>query len=123
MTAPPATSIQAHFAHVDDPRIDRNKAHSLLDMFVIAICAIICGANDWVAVEEFGNAKLPWLRRFLALPNGIPSHDTFGRVFAHLNPDQLEQGFTNWFAALHAVTDGEVIAVDGKRLRQSADRA
>jgi predicted transposase YbfD/YdcC len=92
-------------------------------MFVIAICAIICGANDWVAVEEFGNAKLTWLRRFLALPNGIPSHDTFGRVFAHLNPDQLEQGFTNWFAALHDATDGEVVAVDGKRLRQSADRA
>jgi len=123
MTASPAASIQAHFAHVDDPRIDRKKAHSLLDMFVIAICAIICGANDWVAVAEFGSAKRAWLHRFLDLPNGTPSHDTFGRVFAHLNPDQLEQGFTNWFAALHAATDGEVVAVDGKRLRQSADRA
>jgi predicted transposase YbfD/YdcC len=123
MTATPAASIQTHFAHVDDPRIDRNKAHSLLDMFVIAICAIICGANDWVAVEEFGNAKRSWLRRFLDLPNGIPSHDTFGRVFARLDPDQLEQGFTNWFAALHEATDGEVVAVDGKQLRQSADRA
>jgi predicted transposase YbfD/YdcC len=92
-------------------------------MFVIAICAIICGANDWVAVEEFGNAKHAWLRRFLDLSNGIPSHDTFGRVFARLAPDQLEQGFTNWFAALHDATDGEVVAVDGKRLRQSADRA
>jgi predicted transposase YbfD/YdcC len=123
MTATPAASIQTHFAHVDDPRIDRNKAHSLLNMFVIAICAIICGANDWVAVEEFGNAKITWLRRFLALPNGIPSHDTFGRVFARLDPDQLEQGFTSWFAALHEATEGEVVAVDGKRLRQSADRA
>ncbi len=123
MTATPVTSIQAHFAHVEDPRIDRKKAHSLLDMFVIAICATICGANDWVAVEEFGNAKHAWLCRFLDLSNGVPSHDTFGRVFARLDPDQLEQGFTNWFAALHEATAGEVIAVDGKRLRQSADRA
>jgi hypothetical protein len=69
-------------------------------MFVIAICAIICGANDWVAVEAFGTAKRAWLRRFLDLSNGIPSHDTFGRVVARLDLDQLEQGFTTWFAAL-----------------------
>jgi predicted transposase YbfD/YdcC len=123
MTATPVTSIQAHFAHVNDPRIDRNTAHSLLDMFVIAICAIICGANDWVAVEAFGNAKCAWFRRFLDLSNGIPSHDTFGRVFARLDPDQLEQGFTTWFAAVHEVTAGEIVAVAGKRLRQPADRA
>jgi hypothetical protein len=77
MNDEPTASISEHFAGLEDPRIDRTKLHQLLDILVIAICAIICGADDWVEVELFGNAKLVWLRTFLELPNGIPSHDTW----------------------------------------------
>jgi len=80
-------SIGEHFATLDDPRIDRTKRHKLLDIVSIAICAVICGADGWVGVEECGKAKEKWLRTFLELPNGIPSHDTFGRVFAQLDRD------------------------------------
>lgn len=78
----PAVAISDHFADLEDPRIDRTKLHQLLDIIIVAICAVICGADSWVEVEEFGNAKIDWFRTFLELPNGIPSHDTFGRVFA-----------------------------------------
>ena len=93
MNNQPTASITEHFASLEDPRIERTKLHQLLDILVIAICAVICGADDWVEVELFGNAKLTWLRTFLELPNGIPSHDTFGRVFARLNPEQFQQCF------------------------------
>lgn len=82
MSSPAAPNLTKHFANLTDPRVDRTKEHLLLDMVVIAICAILAGADGWVAVEAFGHAKEKWLRTFLALPNGIPSHDTFGRVFA-----------------------------------------
>ena len=121
MTASPATNIRHHFATVADPRIDRTKAHDLLDIIVIAICAIVCGADSWVEVENFGNAKLDWLRRFMPLPNGIPSHDTFGEVFARLDPAQFQTSFLNWVRAVMQVTSGQVIAVDGKTLRRSHD--
>jgi predicted transposase YbfD/YdcC len=92
-----------------------------MDIIVIAICAIICGADDWTEVELFGNAKLSWLRTFLELPNGVPSHDTFGRVFARLNPEQFQQCFLEWVQAVSVVTGGQVIAIDGKVLRGSCD--
>ena len=79
----PAASIEGHFAGVRDPRIERGKLHKLLDILVIAICAVICGADTWVDVELFGRSKAAWLKGFLELPNGIPSHDTFGRVFSY----------------------------------------
>jgi hypothetical protein len=82
----PAT-IAAYFGSLEDPRIDRTKHHQLLDILIIAICAVICGADDWVAVESFGQANREWLETFLPLEGGIPSHDTFGRVFARLSPD------------------------------------
>lgn len=122
MNDEPTASITEHFKSLQDPRIDRTKLHQLLDILVIAICAIICGADDWVEVELFGNAKLAWLRTFLELPNGIPSHDTFGRVFARLNAEQFQQCFLAWIQAVSAVTRGQVVAIDGKVLRGSCNR-
>lgn len=118
----PLAALNHAFADLDDPRVDRTKEHALLDVVAIAICAVICGADSWVAVEEFGNAKHTWLRTFLALPNGIPSHDTFGRVFAALDAEQFQQGFLRWVRTVWPPTAGEVIAVDGKTLRSSHDR-
>jgi hypothetical protein len=86
---------------------------------VDALCAVLCGANDWVAVETFGKAKEGWFKRFLALPNGIPSHDTFGRVFALLSPGQFQEGFVSWIQAVVQVVAGQVVAIDGKTLRRS----
>jgi predicted transposase YbfD/YdcC len=117
-----SAALVDHFGALEDPRIDRQKQHQLLDILIIAICAVLCGANDWVAVETFGKAKQEWFQRFLALPNGIPSHDTFGRVFALLSPDQLQEGFVSWIQAVAEVTDGQVVAIDGKTLRRSYDR-
>jgi predicted transposase YbfD/YdcC len=115
-------SISEHFSDIDDPRVDRTKQHSLLNIIVIAICAVICGADGWVAVEEFGKAKKKWLSTFLELPNGIPSHDTFGRVFARLDPEAFQRSFINWVQAISDITQGEVIAIDGKKLRRSHDK-
>jgi len=92
-----------------------------LDIITIAICAIVCGADGWTGVEKFGNAKLAWFKSFLNLPNGIPSHDTFGRVFARLDPEVFQRCFLNWMQAVYKVTSGEVVAVDGKCLRRSYD--
>lgn len=115
--------ITDHFADLADPRVDRTKAHELTDMITIAICAIICGANDWVAVETFGNAKLAWFRKFLSLTNGIPSHDTFGRVFAALDPEAFGRCFLSWVQSLATLSQGQVVAIDGKALRHSFDQA
>jgi predicted transposase YbfD/YdcC len=122
MPEPVVTSIQQHFGAVRDPRIDRCKRHQLLDILVIAICAIICGADDWTEIEAFGEAKLAWFQMFLALPHGIPSHDTFGRVFARLDPAQFEACFLRWIRALAELLPAEVVAIDGKELRRSCDR-
>jgi len=94
----------------------------LLDLIVIAICAVICGADTWVDIELFGNAKLDWFHKFLDLPNGIPSHDTFGRVFARLDPEQFQLCFLHWVRAVFQVTQGQVVPIDGKTLRRSHDR-
>jgi predicted transposase YbfD/YdcC len=121
MLPTPAT-IVTHFQSLEDPRTDHTKRHALLDIVTIALCGVICGADNWVEIEAFGKAKLPWLRTFLALPNGIPSHDTFGRVFAALDPDQFGQCFLAWIQTVAARTAGEVVAIDGKTLRRSHDR-
>jgi DDE_Tnp_1-associated/Transposase DDE domain len=115
-------SIVEHFAGLIDPRLERQKQHKLIDILVIALCAVLCGANDWVAVETFGKAKEAWFRRFLALPNGIPSHDTFGRVFALLSPEQFQECFVSWIQAVVQTVAGQLVAIDGKTLRRSYDR-
>lgn len=118
----PLGGLRTHFAPLDDPRIERTKLHSLLDIIVIAICAVICGADSWVEIEEFGNAKRTWFRTFLELPNGIPSHDTFGRVFAALDPQQFQQCFLAWVQTAVTRADAQIVALDGKTLRRSHDR-
>lgn len=118
-----AASIELHFGDLKDPRVDRTKRHKLLDIVVITICGVVCGADDWVSIEEFGNAKVQWFRQFLELPNDIPSHDTFGRVFGKLDPDQFHTCFMNWILAVSEIIEGQVIAIDGKTLRRSHDKA
>jgi predicted transposase YbfD/YdcC len=115
-------TIEQHFGDLTDPRIDRTKLHKLLDILVIAICAVIAGADNWEDVEEFGKARIEWLQTFLELPNGIPSHDTFTRVFARLDPEQFQTCFIRWMSAVSEVIGGQVIAVDGKVLRRSHDK-
>lgn len=122
MSSPSAADLTRHFAKLTDPRVDRTKDHLLLDIVIIAICAILAGADGWVAVEAFGRAKETWLRTFLELPNGIPSHDTFGRVFAALDPFEFEQSFLSWVQAVSAKLGGTSVAVDGKTLRRSHDK-
>lgn len=117
------TCLRTQFATLPDPRVERAKRHDLLDILTIALCAVLCGADTWVDVEAFGTAKLTWLRTFLALPNGIPSHDTFGRVFAALDPAAFETAFLGWVRAVTTVTAGAIVAIDGKTLRRSHDRA
>jgi len=114
--------ITVHFAELDDPRSGPAILHLLIDIVVIALCAVICGADEWVEVEQFGQAKYAWLKGFLELPHGIPSHDTFGRVFARLDAKQFAQSFLSWVRAVAQVTKGQVIAIDGKTLRRSHDR-
>jgi predicted transposase YbfD/YdcC len=121
MPTPPTASILAHFQALEDPRISPATRHKLLDVVAIALCAVICGADTWVEVEAFGRAKQEWLRTFLELPHGIPAHDTFGRVFAALDPAQFEAGFRSWVTAVAAASGGTVVAVDGKTLRRSHD--
>ncbi len=110
------------FGDLQDPRPGHNVMHRLSDMLAIAILAVLCGADSWVDVATFGRCKRDWLGTFLALPHGIPSHDTFGRVFSRLDPMQFEKCFMNWMAAV-AQSDVRLIAVDGKTLRHSFDRA
>lgn len=121
MAEEPAGSIWIHFSKLEDPRIDRQKLHPLMDIIVIAICAVICGAETWVDMENFGKARIEWFKKFLELPNGVPSHDTFGRVFGLLKASAFEACFFDWVQAVNQVTKGQVIAIDGKELRHSYD--
>lgn len=114
--------LMRHFAQLDDPRVERTKLHRLLDIVVIALCAVIAGAESWDDIALFGQTKAAWLGQFLALPNGIPSHDTFNRVFAALDPEQFRAGFQSWIQAVAEVLPTQVIAVDGKTVRRSHDR-
>jgi predicted transposase YbfD/YdcC len=121
MGLPPSSGIEQYFGALADPRTGQNVQHPLLSILGIAICGVICGADNWVDVEMFGQAKQGWLATFLELPHGIPSHDTFGRVFRRINPDAFESCFREWTQALCELTAGEVVALDGKQLRRSKD--
>src|SRR5262249_5717854 len=111
-------NICQYFQDLPDPR-GVNALHSLPDMIVLAICAVICGADGWVQVEQFANAKREFFATFLDLPYGIPSHDTFGRLFARLKPDAFERCFTRWTKSLIQTTAGKLVNIDGKALRRS----
>ncbi|MCQ3980331.1 MAG: ISAs1 family transposase [Anaerolineae bacterium] len=123
MTSKLIETIEIHFGNIDDPRYHHSPPHLLVDIITIALCALISGANDWEAVAAFGRAKESWLRTFLRLPNGIPSADTFERVFAQIDPEQFQASFIHWVAAISHLTAGEVVAVDGKTLCGSVDRS
>jgi predicted transposase YbfD/YdcC len=118
-----ATEIMEHFADLPDPRQANGRRHLLSDIVTISICAVICGAEEWSALEEFGQAKEPWFRKFLRLPHGIPSADTFARVFAALDPEAFERCFISWINTLAGSAKGKLIPIDGKTLRHSFDRA
>ena len=122
MKLKPKITIADYFCEIEDPRVERTRQHKLIDIITIAICAVICGAEGWTDIETYGLAKYEWLKQFLELPNGIPSHDTFSRVFSRLNPQQFQQGFLNWIKSINKITSGEVIALDGKSLRHSYDK-
>jgi predicted transposase YbfD/YdcC len=111
--------LTRHFLTIIDPRIERQKAHLLIDIILVAICATIAGCEGWVEIADYGRAKRKWLRTFLELPNGIPSHDTFGRVFSLLDPKQFQESFTSWIHSVVQVTKGQVIAIDGKTNRRT----
>lgn len=116
-------SIERHFGRLPDPRRNQGKRHQLSDMILIAVCAVICAADDWHDVEDFGHAKLEWLGSFMELPHGIPSHDTFERLFARLDPDAFEECFMNWTRELAGTSAGKLIALDGKTIRHSFEQA
>jgi len=122
----PLQPLRAHFTPLQDPRVERTKEHQLLDIITIALCAVLCGADNWVEIETFGNAKRAFFEQFLALPNGIPSHDTFGRVFARLDAQQFQDCFRAWVHELVRTSGGQlqgVVAFDGKCLRGSRSSA
>lgn len=116
-------AILTRFEKLTDPRVDRTKDHLLIDMVVIALCGAICGADSWVDVEKFGVAKQEWFAQFLKLPNGIPSHDTFGRVFARLDTQEFLTCLHNWLRSLHLSLKDQGVAIDGKTLRGAFDAA
>src|SRR5579871_2150607 len=113
--------LETLFAQVEDPRVERSKLHRLRDIIILAICGVICGAEGWVEIEEFAKAKEAFFRELLDLPNGIPSHDTFGRVFGLIDPKQFEASFVQWVQGISKTVKG-VVAIDGKTLRHSHDR-
>jgi len=111
------------FSDLPDPRVARTRAHNLMDILVIAICAVICGAEGWDDMVDFAHAKHDWLRERLSLPSGIPCADTFRRVLSRLDPVSLQTCFRQWTQSIHELTQGEIIALDGKVLRHSFDSA
>jgi predicted transposase YbfD/YdcC len=123
MRNPIDASIVKHFAALPDPRLTRTRRHNLLDILTIALCAVICGAESFTAMEDYGLSKEAWLRTFLELPCGIPSHDTFARVFGRLDPEAFSRCFLSWVQAIQEKTAGEIVSLDGKRLRRSLNKA
>src|SRR5512135_1299029 len=122
MSDPLSAQITKHFAGLTDPR-RRKVTYPLINIVTSALCAVIAGADDFVTIAAWGRHKRAWLARFLDLTNGIPSHDRFNAVFAAIKPSEFEKCLLSWITALHEITDGQVIAIDGKTLRRSFDAA
>lgn len=122
MTEAKIPIITEHFSQITDPRRD-NKRHKLIDIITIAICGVICNADTFAHIVEFGNAKYDWLKQFLELPHGVPSEDTFERLFARIDPEEFKNSFMNWINAISKLTKGEIIPIDGKTLRRSHDKS
>ena len=121
----PASSFQDYFATLTDPRCPDapNRRHHLMDILLIAVCAVICGAEGWEDIEEYGTAHAKWFADILDLPHGIPGHDTFRRVLSRLDSEELTRCFIAWTEALSEASGGEIVSIDGKTLRHSFDRA
>ncbi len=111
--------FMTHFQTITDPRIERCRRHELIDILFLAICAVLCGAEGWEEIEDFGHARLTWLKRFFTFENDIPTHDTIARVLSRLEPDALQSSFISWINAACELSNGEVIAIDGKTVRRS----
>ena len=122
MTQMVVASVHEHFEELTDPR-RREPTYPLMDMVVMALCAVICGADDFVAIAKFARTKKEWLSQFLDLTNDTPSHDRFNAVFAALSSAEFEKCLLSWVTSLHEITDGQVVAIDGKTLRRSSDKA
>ena len=116
-------SLVAHFCILEDPRDATKVRHKLLDIVTISVAAVVAGADNWVDVAQFAQSKREWLCEFLRLEHGIPSHDTFRRVFSLLRPEAFEECFRAWVASMRRMVPGEIVAIDGKSLRRSHDRA
>jgi predicted transposase YbfD/YdcC len=114
--------VEEYFGRITDQRKKRGKRHKLIDIITIVLCGMLCGADDWVAIAAFGRAKEKWFREFLELPHDIPSHDTFGDVFAWIDPEEFRASFLGWVQALVGRLPGQIVGVDGKTLRGSQNR-
>lgn len=123
MTKKPEATIKHHFSMLTDPRQNGKIRHKLIDIVTIAICAVISGSDDYTEIALYGKEKKEWLETFLELPNGIPSHDTFARIFAMISTEEMEKSFLSWVNAVFEKTNGRVVAIDGKTLRRSHDRS
>ena len=121
MSGVEGTNLMEHFSSLEDLRRAQGRRHNLLDIVAMTICAVVAGAGGWDDVELFAQCKIQWFRRFLELPNGIPCSDTFARVFARIDPDRFRDCFRAWESSVHRLTQGEVVAIDGKTLRRSHD--
>jgi predicted transposase YbfD/YdcC len=115
-------SLMEHLEGIKDPRRDYLKEHKMGSIIFITMAAVICGAQSWYDIENYGKAKELWLKQWLELPNGIPSHDTFNRFFSALEPGELERCFLEWVKEVAKLTEGEVVSIDGKSIRGTAER-
>jgi hypothetical protein len=112
-------NLMTYFSKIEDPRIEGKITHSLDNIFFMTICAVICGADGWSAIASFCKAKEPWFKQYLDIPNGTPSHDTLGMLFARIDPELFQQCFSDWVQSIVSLALGEVVAIDGKCLRRS----
>jgi hypothetical protein len=121
MSEEPFKSFEEYFGDMPEPRVEGRCTHRLVEIIIVAICGVLCGANSWSEIEQYGRAKEGFLRQFLELEHGIPAHDTFGRVFSLLDAKAFQARFARWVEQVFVVTRGQVIAIDDKTARRSGD--